>query len=718
MADDIVRAREQFAEIDNFESDWISGAREELRFEAGDQWDENIKRARDMDPEGPRPCMVFNHARKHVNNSTNEFRSSRPSFKVLPADSKADPKTADMMNGMLRHIQVASEAGIAYDNAARLQRLHGLGFFRIGTRIASPVTREQDIVISPIRSSFSVKMDIHAKHMAGRDAEVCFVVEEMSKTAYKRKYPKAEAKSFAGTKDDGLSGWMTENTVRVAEYWTLTEREEIIVETPLGIFRAADLERRLEMNPAMANMPITEHRVQMPHVTMRKMNGAEFLEEPQVFPADYIPIVRVIGEERWIEGKRDYRGIIRDIIDPQKMLNYEVSTQVERMSLEATAPWIGPSEAFEGHEHDWAASNRSRQAYLPYNQYNSSGEPVNPPQRNFPAPTNMAAINAIQMCEQAIREMSGQPQASFGSESNEKSGRALMAKQHQADQNTFHFNDNVSTSMTHAGRIILSMIPRVYDTDRIVRILGEDDSPENARVAPMGRAYQERRDAAGQVERLYDLGVGAYDLIVTTGPSHLTRRTEAAEGAIQLVGNNPQLWSVIGDWLVRMLDWPGAEEIADRLKLLLPPEIKAMEQAKDEGKEAATMELQAIQQAMMAQVEPIIAELQQALEAASMEADEKEAKLAELAQQLGDKQAEYELKVLEINQRERDSIRDYEAKIAATKAGIIVKTMEDDAPPAEPAQSPEVHVHMPSGKKHIKVNRDGEAIDSLDVTEQ
>ena len=344
-------------------------------------------------------------------------------------------------------------------------------------------------------------------------------------------------------------------------------------------------------------------------------------------------------------------------------------------------------EAFTGHEDAWASSNRTQRAYLPYNGYDAEGNPIPAPTRNIPAPSNMAAINAIQMAEQSIRELSGQPQAAFGSESNEKSGRALMAKQSQADQNTFHFNDGMSISIAHAGRVILSMIPRVYDTERMVRILGEDEKPDWAQVAPTGRSFGEMADAAGKTTRLYDLAVGTYDLIVNTGPSHLTRRTEAAEGAIQLVSSNPELWAVLGDWLVRMLDWPGAEEIADRLKLLLPPEIKQLEQAKSEGKDAATMEMQAVQQAMMAQVEPIIAELQQALEAATMEADEREQKLAELTQQLQDKRAEYELKVMEIKQRDADSQRDYEAKMASVKAGIIEKAMDDEQPmPAEPKE--------------------------------
>lgn len=681
---DIETARARHKTVTDFESNWVNQARDEIRFEAGDQWDDRIKSARETDPQGPRPCLVMNHARKHVNNLTNEFRSTRPTFKVLPADSHADPETAEMMNGMLRHIQVSGEASIAYDNAARMQRIIGLGFFRIGTQITSPVTREQDITVSPIRSSFSVKVDPHAKHMAARDARWMFVEEDMSKDRFKELYPKADLKGFEGSRDSGLMQWITENTIRVAEYWTLTTKATEIIETPLGFFRAEDLEARAEsLIPVLQGEPIREHTIDMPYVMCRKMNGAEFLEEKE-FPADYIPIVRVIGEERWVENERDYRGIIRDMMDPQRVLNYEASTNVERMSLEALAPWVGPDEAFEGHEAAWGGANTERRAYLPYNQYNERQEALNPPTRNLPLPPNAASITAQQMAANNIQDLSGMPQASFGAESNEKSGRALMAKQHQSDQNTFHFNDNMATSMTHAGRIILSMIPRVYDTDRIVRILGEDEKPDWAHIAPTGRPFVESRDAAGGIERLYDLSVGTYDMVVSTGPSHLTRRTEAAEGAVQLVSNNPQLWAIMGDWLVRMLDWPGAEEIADRIKLMLPPEIKQMEAAKKDGKDEATMELQAIQQAMMAQVQPIITELEQALQAATMEADEKEAKLQKLGSQLEDKRAEYELKLAEIRQRDADSMRDHEAAMAGHKKDLVIASMkeEPDAPPA------------------------------------
>lgn len=677
---ELQEARERFKQGSDFDSDWRNCAKEELRFEGGDQWEDRVEAARKADPEGPRPCMVLNHARKHVNNSVNEFRSSRPSFKVLANDNFADPKTADMLNGLMRHIQAASEAHIAYDHAAWLQRTIGLGYFRIGTRVVSPVTREQEITINPIRSTFSVTMEPMAKHQAGRDATWCFVSEEKNRKRFEKEHPGVELVDYheATQNGDHMGEWFDENTIRIAEYWTLEERETEVVITPIGIFRAELLAARAERNPDIGALPYQSQMVKLPFVRCQKMTGAEFYED-QEFPADYIPIVRVVGEERWNDGKRDYRGIIRDIIDPQRMLNYEASTNVERMSLESLSPWVGPVEAFKGYEEYWKAANRKRYAFLPYNEWTKDGKQVSRPSRNLPAPPDIASMNAMMMAVDNIRELSGQPQASFGGEGNEKSGRALMAKQHQADINTFHFDDNMSVSMSHAGRIVLSMIPRVYDTERVVRTLGEDDEPSTAQLVLSGAPYQEQQDAAGAITRLYDLGVGTYDVTVTTGPSYLTRRTEAAEGAVQLLSNNPQLWSVIGDWVVRMLNWPGAEEIADRLKAMLPPEIQQLERAKTEGRDAATGEIQAVQQAIMAQVQPIIAELQQALEMAGAEVDEKDTKIAELVGQLEDKAAEYEIKVLEIQQKDADSIRDHEADMARVRADLLSKGMEGES---------------------------------------
>lgn len=185
--------------------------------------------------------------------------------------------------------------------------------------------------------------------------------------------------------------------------------------------------------------------------------------------------------------------------------------------------------------------------------------------------------------------------ASLGARSNETSGRAIMARQREGDVSTFHFIDNLSRAIRHGGRILIDLIPKVYSGERIVRVLGYDGTPQNVRLgagqgdtasgATEAGAGQDQATpidpATGQAmpvppnmrfDGVYDLAVGKYDLVVEAGPSFSTRRQEAAEQMTEFVRAFPQAAPVLGDLMAKNMDWPGADEIAARLKRLLPPQ--------------------------------------------------------------------------------------------------------------------------------------------------
>ena len=98
-----------------------------------------------------------------------------------------------------------------------------------------------------------------------------------------------------------------------------------------------------------------------------------------------------------------------------------------------------------------------------------------------------------------------------------------MARQREGDVSTFHFIDNLSRAIRHGGRILLDLIPKVYSTERIVRVLGEDLAPAAVRIAPTGQPVTEQADETGRiVGRIYDITAGKYDLTVASGPSFTT----------------------------------------------------------------------------------------------------------------------------------------------------------------------------------------------------
>lgn len=678
--DILKEARERFESAVEFESENRTAMLDDVRFEAGDQWPNKIKQYRERDPYGPRPCLVLNRVSKHKRNIVNDIRQNRPQIKVLPVDDDADIETAEMLNGLMRHIQVVSEADIAYDIAVDSQVNIGVGYFRVVTRQIDESSNLQEIAIQPIINPFSVYMDIYAEHPAGADSEWCFVVDDVPRETLKKDHPKADPVDWKEAIGDSmLSRWYpAEDTVRIAEYWTIEETSARMLRTEIGEFPEKDF---LEMWDGQEIRPqvLSEFSQKKRQAKWRKMLGNQILEETD-FPSRYLGIVRLAGEERIIDGRRDFRGLVRDLKDPQRMYNYWASLNTELIALAPKTPWVGPAGAFEGYEDDWAKANNQNFPYLQYNHLDEQGNPMPPPSRADPIRQNTALVQAMMQAADDLREISGQSESSFGEPSNEKSGRAIMARQRESDINNFHFVDNLTRSIRHAGRIILDLIPHIYDTERVVRILGEDESPDFAMIQPgIGRSHVETEDASGKVQRIYDPSIGRYDVRVTAGPSYTTKRQEAFDAMAQILQANPNLWAVMGDLLVRSMDWPGADEMAERLKAMLPPEVKQIIEAEEQGRQDATNQFEMAQQAVMAQVAPIIQELEQALQQAGATLEEKELALQEAQAQLANKAAELTVKAREAELSHASEQAEADAEIVKAVLAMAQGQQEGEA---------------------------------------
>jgi hypothetical protein len=286
----------------------------------------------------------------------------------------------------------------------------------------------------------------------------------------------------------------------------------------------------------------------------------------------YIPIVPVYGSEVVLKGKRHFRSLIRGAKDAQRMFNYWRTTTTELVAMAPKTPFIGRKGAFETDAQKWATANTQSHAFI---EYDGPEAPMRQPFAGVPAGALQEALNA----SDDIKTVLGMYDASLGARSNETSGKAIIARQMEADNATFHFIDNLSRAIRHAGRILIDLIPEVYSVPRTIRVLGMDEKPE---VKAVNQPVQEREEnpLTGEIEevtKIYDLTSGRYDLTVSAGPSFASLRQEAASQMIELIRAYPDAAPVIGDLLVKNLDWPGADEIAERLS-------KAMGQA-PEGEE-------------------------------------------------------------------------------------------------------------------------------------
>lgn len=540
-----------------------------------------------------RPCLTINKLPQHVRQVTNDQRQNRPTGKVIPADDKADIDVAEVFNGMVRHIEYISDADVAYDTACENQVSYGEGYIRLLTEYCDDNTFDQDIKIGRVRNSFSVYMDPTIQDPCGQDAKWCFVTEDIPKAEYERKYPDSApitTLQTLGVGDQNLSQWLNEDTIRIADYYYVDYDQATLNLYPGNVtaFEGTPEDKQLR---AIYGKPKKSRESDRCKIKYCKINGYEILEERD-WAGQYIPIVRIVGNEFEVDGRLYVSGLVRNAKDAQRMYNYWVSQEAEMLALAPKAPFIGYGGQFEGYENQWKTANTTNWPYLEVNPdvTDGAGATLPLPQRAQPPMASSGLLQAKAGASEDIKASTGQYNASLGMTSNERSGKAILARQREGDVGTYHYGDNLARGVRYLTRQLIDLIPKIYDTQRIARIIGEDGETSMVKIDPMQQEPVKKiMDQNGIViDKIYNPGVGKYDVVATTGPGYATKRQEALEAMGQLLQGNPQLWSVAGDLFVKNMDWPGAQEMAKRFaktidpKLMQdgdkPPELQAAEQ--------------------------------------------------------------------------------------------------------------------------------------------
>lgn len=557
-------ARERFKQCEDYWSPLYQAAKEDIEFSQGDQWPSGVKEERNRDG---RPCLVVNKIQQHVNQIANDQRQSRPAIKVNPVDDQADPETAKIRQGLIRHIEYDSNADSAYATGFEFGVTGGIGAWRIITQYSSPSSFKLEAKIKQVKNPFSVYIDPHSKEPDGSDAEFGFVFEDISKDKFKSTYKDAELSGTGNWEAFGSthSDWVQKDSVRVAEYFYKEYEDDTLIQLSNGAevlkSKINEILPTLEQGVSIVN----ERKTTVAKVCWVKINGAEILEKT-IFPGSYIPLIPVYGKDIDIDGKRIIKGIVRDAKDPARMYNYYTSAETEAIALTPRAPFIMAEGQVEGYEGLWAEANRRNHAYLVYKPTSINGTAVPPPQRNAIETSTNAITQARMLSGDDIKATTGIYDAALGAKSNETSGIAIQRRTAQANTSNFHFIDNLNRSIRHTGRILNDIIPVVYDAAQAIRIIGEEGQEEVVRI-------NEEFSHNGKPTK-YDMSVGKYDVTVDSGPSFQTKRQEAVASMMEFIKGAPQLAPNVMDLLVKNMDWPGASEIAERLKKLLPPPLQ------------------------------------------------------------------------------------------------------------------------------------------------
>jgi hypothetical protein len=611
-------ARKRFRRVSEYESSARDLYEDDVRFANADsdngyQWPETIREGRTKEQ---RPCLTINKTRQHCLQIINDARQNKPGIEVRPIGEQASYDAAKIFEGVIRHIEYISNAQQAYDTATWHQVMGGIGYWRVLTDYVSDDTFDQEIYIRRISDPLTVYLDPDIQQYDGSDARFGFVFRDMPRDEFEETYPRyKDDLGDVPLNDDG--GWNDEHHIRVAEYYRKVEKRDRLLNLDTGeAVRASTIPpnvRELMPNDVIDDArEITEYEIEWYLIA-----GHKILER-RIWPGKYIPLVRVVGEEVKIGKEMDRRGHARALKDPQRMYNYWSSSVTEYVALQTKTPYIAAAEAIEGNQQAWEESNRVARAILPYKAYNDQGQPLPAPQRVAPPAMPDAFIKGLQIAQQEMMLVSGQYQAIMGEPSNETSGKAINARQRQGDNATYHFIDHLASAVRFTGRILIDLIPKVYDTQRVLLIMAEDGSQQQVQLNPQLPVplAQQQNPITGQVQRIFNPAVGRYEVEADIGPAYATRRQEAFNAFMQIASQNAALVGIIGDLMFKAADFPMADEISERLHNMLPPQALG-------GPSPQMQQMQAQSQQQIANLQKLASSLADQLTKAQIELKQK-----------------------------------------------------------------------------------------------
>jgi hypothetical protein len=675
--DEIIKeAKKRFERCETYYASTYEKSRQDTKFgyadsDNMDQWPERLLNTRDLDD---KVSLTINKTRIHCLQIVNDAKQNKPGIVVHPTTNEATYEAAEVIEDVVRHIEYRSRAQAAYDRASEHQVFGGFGFCRVVTDYVSSQGFDQEILIRGIQDPYSVYLDPDAKESDRSDGEFAFVFDDMSAEKFKRDHPGHEdavsASSF-GTYDT----WSSAEHVRVAEYWRKSHEKLTLVsviDPNTGERRTAP---KSEISPDLIKQIRTdkawdyrERESDIVKVECIKIAGNKIIDRYE-WAGKYIPITPAIGEEVLIDGRVDWKSHVRYLKDAQRIYNYNTSAEVEFGALQTKIPFVGPAEAFEGYEEYYSTSNVQNLGFLPYKHRDDDGNEIPSPKRLDPPQMSSVYLKGMEIAQQELMMASGQYQSQMGENENAKSGKAIAERQRQGDNATYHFVDNHAAMVRGIGRIVVDLIPKIMDTKRILRIRGEDGAMRNIIIDPQAQqviAKQEAEDRQS-IQIIFNPTVGEYAVEVDVGPSYATRRQEAWNAIIQILTQSPSLIPIVGDLLFQNADFPGADEIAKRLRRMAPP------QAMQDGPPPADQQMQAH-----------IGQLTQLV--------------AELNRKLGDKSADTNIKAFEAMTKRLQAIGNAGPIVTADQEQpLIASTLSGmEGQPMPQAMSPQSAQQMPA----------------------
>jgi len=649
----VIEAHKRFHACEQYEATARANFDYDYKFVHGDsinmyQWDSWVVGDRVANQ---RPCLTINKTMQHCLQIINDGKQNKPGVNIRPVGDTASYEAAQIYQELVRHIEYNSNAENVYDNASEFQVYAGIGYWRIVTDYISDKSFDQDIYIKRIKDPRSVYLDPNINEVDGSDANFGFIFTDMPKDLYEAEYPEFSDIGGMSALGNTSSGWFTNDHVRVAEYYRkinkkdkwvsfLTPNTNELIESFWSELPPDGKDIFTEIAKRENNLPISQKTARKRDVVRGEVEwfkiAANKIIERNPWPGKYIPIIRIVGTETIIDGVLDRKGHTRALLDPQRIYNVNSSANVEYGALQAKSPITAPVAAVEGFEEYYKTANVIPHAFLPYNNYDEDGNKLDRPERMAPPQPSPAYVKQLEIAQNEMMMVTGQYQAQMGENENAKSGIAINARQRQGDRATYHFIDGEAIGVRYTGKQLIDLIPKIYDTKRIIRIEAKDGSIINLTIDPeASQAFQklipdEQPTSSEEsiINVIFNPNVGDYAVQSDTGPSFATRRQEAFNALTQIAAQNKDFMGVAGDVLWKVADFPEAQILAQRWRRIIPPNILG-DAPNPQMTEALQQASQKIEQQLMI--------------------------IAKQTKELADKERELDIKEREITLREKEA---------------------------------------------------------------
>lgn len=615
--------------------------RDDVNFLFIDQWDASdrneFKRLQ-------KPMLTFNKIYDFFKKVVGEQRQNTPNLEVRCLTGDSSQEAIKLRADIVRQIAYDSKSDIVYQTAFENALAGGFGGIRVLTDYTTPKSYEQKIFLRRIDNPERLFFDPNAKEPTKHDGNYCGYYDIMGKEEFKEQYPDVEyPKSFPLHSEIKEFYWGDKNTISVVEYYkkewfsfsvhqlsngkTVTDKEyRKIKEQYEEMSQLEDVEGIDQ--PIVLPEIIKTRRSRDYKIMCYKAIYGQIVEKYK-WPSKYFPIIFCPGDVHNIEGEERTISFVRFVRDAQRFLNYTGSEIAQAIKNSRREQFLVTPDNIsgEGLIDIWRNPSNQQGALVAVPDKITKQMPIKLPPSEIP----QTLLQQYQRAESDIQSVLGYYEANRGAQGQELSGVALRERQRTGNMGVAVFFDNLNRAIEQTGRVILSLLPEIYDTER--RISLQAPNGENQDV------FINRKIAGGQAEN--DVTKGDYDVIIKDGPSFAVQKEEALKILVEMVKVNPQTFPLVADLIASSIDIENSPQLVERFKTLVPKDILAKESgqpppppqpnpamiAAQQQQQLQQAELQLKQQQMKLDSEKALR--QQQLDAAQIELDMEKLRMEE-----------------------------------------------------------------------------------------